>query len=109
MEVSLLILPSVHTRQDRTSPIYASVQQWMKASTVVRFLLNKLSKNMEQQEAKPVKTKSVSAMRKLTSELDTEVRKVETNKARLAKIEKTIAVGNDRIKALTAQLSKHFS
>ena len=64
---------------------------------------------MEQQVAKPAKTKTVSAMRKLTSELDTEVRKVETNKARLAKLEKTITVGNDRIKALTAQLSKHFS
>lgn len=58
---------------------------------------------------KAVKTKTVSAMRKLTSELDTEVRKVETNKARLAKLEKTIAVGNDRIKALTAQLAKNFS
>jgi predicted nucleic acid-binding Zn-ribbon protein len=64
---------------------------------------------MEQQAAKPVKTKSVSAMRKLTSELDKEVRKVEANKARLANLEKTIAAGNDRIKALTSQLSKHFS
>ena len=64
---------------------------------------------MEQQAAKTVKTKSVSAMRKLTSELDTEVRKVETNKSRLAKLEKTISSGNDRIKALTAQLAKHFA
>lgn len=64
---------------------------------------------MEQQAAKTVKTKSVSAMRKLTSELDTEVRKVETNKSRLAKLEKTISAGNDRIKALTAQLAKHFA
>ena len=67
---------------------------------------------MEQQAATPAKPKSrkeVSGMRKITSELDTEVRKVETNKLRLAKLEKTIAVGNDRIKALTAQLSKHFS
>ena len=64
---------------------------------------------MEQKAEKPAKTKSVSAMRKLTSELDTEVRKVETNKARLARLEKTIAEGNAKIKALTAQLSKHFS
>jgi polyribonucleotide nucleotidyltransferase len=67
---------------------------------------------MEQQAekaAKQVKTKSVSAMRKLTSELDTEVRKVETNKARLAKIEKTISDGNAKIKVLTSQLSKHFA
>lgn len=67
---------------------------------------------MEQQaEAaeKPAKAKSVSAMRKLTSELDKEVRKVESNKVRLAKLEKTISDGNTKIKALTAQLSKHFS
>lgn len=64
---------------------------------------------MEQQVAKPAKTKTVSAMRKLTSELDTEVRKVETNKTRLTKLEKTIADGNAKIKALTAQLAKHFS
>lgn len=64
---------------------------------------------MEQAAAKQAKTKTISAMRKLTSELDTEVRKVETNKARLAKLEKTIAAGSDRIKALTVQLAKHFS
>lgn len=65
--------------------------------------------NMEQQAVKQAKTKTVSAMRKLTSELDMEVRKVETNKLRLAKIEKTIADSNAKIKALTSQLSKHFS
>ena len=67
---------------------------------------------MEQQSATPAKQKArkeVSGMRKLTSELDTEVRKVETNKARLTKLEKTIAAGNERIKTLTSQLSKHFS
>lgn len=64
---------------------------------------------MEQQTVKPTKTKSVSAMRKLTSELDTEVRKVETNKSRLAKLEKTIADGNAKIKALSTQISKHFA
>lgn len=62
---------------------------------------------MEQQAVK--QTKTVSAMRKLTSELDIEVRKLETNKIRLSKIEKTIADSNSKIKALTAQLSKHFS
>lgn len=67
---------------------------------------------MEQQTVtteKPKVVKSVSAMRKLTSELDTQVRKVETNKLRMAKLEKTIAEGNAKIKALTLQLSKHFS
>lgn len=64
---------------------------------------------MEQTSAKTAKTKTVSAMRKLTSELDSEVRKVETNKARLSKLEKTISAGNDRIKALTAQLAKNFA
>jgi hypothetical protein len=46
---------------------------------------------MEQQAAaKPKARKEVSGMRKLTSELDTEVRKVETNKARLHKLEKQL-------------------
>jgi polyribonucleotide nucleotidyltransferase len=73
--------------------------------------LNKVI-NMEQQAekaAKPAKTKSVSAMRKITSELDMEVRKVETNKIRLTKLEKTISDGNTKIRALTVQLSKHFA
>lgn len=65
--------------------------------------------NMEQKAEKPAKTKSVSAMRKLTSELDAEVRKVETNKTRMVRLEKTIAEGNAKIKALTSQLAKHFS
>lgn len=64
---------------------------------------------MEQQAANQAKTKTVSAMRKLTSELDTEVKKLETQKLRLAKLEKSISDGNAKIKALTAQLSKHFS
>lgn len=64
---------------------------------------------MEQQAVKQAKTKTVSAMRKLTSELDTEVKKVETQKLRLAKLEKTISDSNSKIKTLTAQLSKHFS
>ena len=67
---------------------------------------------MEQQtvvEKTSVKSKTVSAMRKLTSELDKEVRKVETNKLRLTKLEKTISDGNAKIKTLTLQLSKHFS
>ena len=68
--------------------------------------------DMEQQAAAPVKPKArkeVSAMRKLTSELDAEVGKVEANRLKLAKLEKTVAAGNERIKALTAQLAKHFS
>ena len=48
-------------------------------------------------------------MRKLTSELDAEVKKMEITKLKMAKYEKAIQVGNDRIKALTSQLSKHFS
>ena len=69
---------------------------------------------MEQQTAtieKPkVKArKEVSGMRKLTSELDAEARKVESSKIKVAKLEKTIAAGNERIRALTSQLSKHFS
>jgi septal ring factor EnvC (AmiA/AmiB activator) len=53
--------------------------------------------------------KEVSGMRKLTSELDAEARKVESSKLKLAKLEKTIAAGNDRIRTLTTQLAKHFS
>lgn len=67
---------------------------------------------MEQQtvvEKPSVKSKTVSAMRKITSELDKEVRKVETNKLRLTKLEKTISDGNAKIKTLTLQLSKQFS
>ena len=67
---------------------------------------------MEQQAptpAKPKARKEVSGMRKITSELDAEVRKVEVNKIKLTKLEKTIATGNDRIKTLAAQLTKNFS
>lgn len=67
---------------------------------------------MEQQAATPVKTrakKEISGMRKLTYELDTQVRKVETNKLKMVKLEKSIADGNAKIKSLTLQLSKHFS
>jgi signal transduction histidine kinase len=67
---------------------------------------------MEQKPVAPVKPKAkkeISAMRKITSELDSEVRKVEINKLKVAKFEKAIQSGNDRIKALTAQLNKNFS
>lgn len=67
---------------------------------------------MEQQTtavARPKPKKEISGMRKLTSELDTEVRKVEISKIKLAKLEKTIAASNEKIKALTSQLAKHFS
>jgi signal transduction histidine kinase len=66
---------------------------------------------MEQKPVAPVKPKAkkeISAMRKITSELDSEVRKVEIKKLKMAKIEKEIQSGNDRIKALTAQLNKNF-
>ena len=53
--------------------------------------------------------KEISGMRKITSELDAEVRKFEVNKLKLSKLEKTIATGNERIKQLTAQLSKHLA
>lgn len=59
--------------------------------------------------AKPKAKREISSMRKLTSELDTELRKVEANKIKLAKLEKTISAGNDRIKAITSQLAKNFS
>jgi len=58
--------------------------------------------------AKPKPRKEISAMRKITSELDSEVRKVEINKKKVAKFEKEIQAGNERIKALTAQLNKNF-
>lgn len=67
---------------------------------------------MEQQTATPAKPKArkeVSGMRKITSELDAEVRKVELNKIKIAKLEKTISTGNDRIKSLMSQLNKNFS
>jgi rRNA processing protein Krr1/Pno1 len=67
---------------------------------------------MEQKAAAPVKPKAkkeISAMRKITFELDSEVRKVEINKQKLAKFEKAIQSGNERIKALTAQLNKNLN
>lgn len=67
---------------------------------------------MEQQVETPVKTrvkKEVSGMRKLTSELDSQVRKIEINKLKMAKLEKAMTDGNAKIKSLTLQLSKHFS
>ena len=48
-------------------------------------------------------------MRKLTTELDDEVRKVEVIKTKMAKLEKAISAGNDRIKVLMAQLSKNIA
>ncbi len=48
-------------------------------------------------------------MRKLTSEIDAEMRKVEANKLKLEKLQKTIATGNERIKMLASQLAKNFS
>jgi len=72
--------------------------------------LNKVV-NMEQQAAatKPKAKKEVSGMRKLTSELDAQVRKVEINKLKMAKLQKTVDESNAKIKALTLQLSKQFA
>jgi signal transduction histidine kinase len=66
---------------------------------------------MEQKPVPPVKPKAkkeISAMRKITSDLDSEVRKVEINKLKVAKFEKAIQSANDRIKWLTAQLNKNL-
>lgn len=59
-----------------------------------------------QTSSKPTQRKTLSAMRKLTSELDAEVRKVEQAKAKLAKLEKEISVSSLKIKTLTAQLTQ---
>lgn len=48
-------------------------------------------------------------MRKLTSEIDAEMRKVEANKLKLEKLQKAIAAGNERMKTLASQLAKQFS
>ena len=48
-------------------------------------------------------------MRKLTSEIDAEMKKVEASKLKLEKLQKTIAAGNERIKTLASQLTKQFS
>ena len=67
---------------------------------------------MEPTQTQPVKTRAkreVSSMRKLTTELDDEVRKVEVIKTKMAKLEKAISAGNDRIKVLMAQLSKNIA
>jgi uncharacterized Zn finger protein len=67
---------------------------------------------MEPTQTQPVKTRvkrEVSSMRKLTTELDDEVRKVEVIKTKMAKLEKAISAGNDRIKVLMAQLSKNLT
>lgn len=61
---------------------------------------------VQQTSSKPTQRKTLSAMRKLTSELDAEVRKVEQAKAKLAKLEKEISVSSLKIKTLTAQLTQ---
>jgi hypothetical protein len=59
--------------------------------------------------AKPKAKKEISAMRKITTSLDKEVKKVEINRIKIAKFEKEIQAANERIKSLTAQLNKNFS
>ena len=53
--------------------------------------------------------KEISSLRKITAELDIQVKKVEMNKLRLVKLEKAIAEGHGKIRALTSQLAKHFA
>lgn len=60
-------------------------------------------------QAKPKAKKEISAMRKITTSLDKEVKKVEINRIKIAKFEKEIQAANERIKSLTAQLNKNFS
>lgn len=58
---------------------------------------------------KPKAKKEISAMRIITSALDKEVKKVEINRQKVAKFEKEIQAGNERIKSLTAQINRNFS
>ncbi len=55
------------------------------------------------------KTKSLSAMRKMTAEIDAEVQKLEKDKVRLALLEKKIAEGDAKVKALLKNFLEKFS
>jgi hypothetical protein len=57
--------------------------------------------------AKPKAKKEISAMRKITSELDSEVRKVEIKQTKVAKFEKAIQIGNERIKSAHCAINKN--
>ena len=113
-KIGLPILPSVHTRQVGQVQLCrcATFDENDKCGNVHAPIM---SMNMNQQTPTPTpaaKTrvrKEVSNMRKLTSELDDEVRKVEVIKTKMAKLEKAISAGNDRIKVLMAQLSKNIT
>ena len=60
-------------------------------------------------QPKKIAKREVSSMRKITIELDAEVRKVEVIKGKIAKLEKSALAANDRIKSLMAQLSKNIT
>jgi hypothetical protein len=51
----------------------------------------------------------VSLMRKLTSQLDLEVQKVESDKAKIAKLQKAVNDGNESIKSIMVQLSNNLA
>jgi hypothetical protein len=61
------------------------------------------------EQQKPSKPKAkrvpVSPMRKLTSQLDAEVRKVEEEKNKLAALQKSIAEGESRIQSMLLELN----
>ena len=59
-------------------------------------------------KAKP-KRGEVSEMRKLTSQLDAEVKKSESSRVKIAKLQKGIEQSNSKIKAITAQISRQVS
>jgi signal transduction histidine kinase len=86
-----------------------SVAALEKASNMQQQDIAEAEKSQAAKPAKPRARKEISSMRKLTSEIDAEMRKVEANKLKLEKLQKTIATGNERIKMLASQLAKNFS
>ena len=86
-----------------------SVVALEKASNMQQQDIAEAEKSQAAKPAKPRARKEISSMRKLTSEIDAEMRKVEANKLKLEKLQKTIATGNERIKMLASQLAKNFS
>lgn len=50
--------------------------------------------------------KEISPIRKLTSELDVEVRKVEAEKFKAEKLAKSIGISNERIRVISLEISK---
>lgn len=71
--------------------------------------MNATTTTQKPETPKPSKPKAkkveVSPMRKLTSELDAEVRKVEADKKKLAALQKSIAEGEVKIEKLLLELT----